>query len=287
MPDNTELAIKDAEARSAITAIEQAIAGGTHFIGISTTAIADGDDLKVLTVTGKGDIAIADQKDGDIFFYQKDGVNLEFIVANGKYYEFGSTGTLKALAFKDTASASYTPAGTITTTYTPEGSVAVNPITPAGTTKFNYQPEGTVVGSTTAAGTAKFNYQPEGTVSAPTISVTPSTTTLDYLSSATYATTTETLSFAVQTGVTVATGIASAASSAPTFTGTKVTDGAQVSFTGTEASITASFTGTKVTDGAQVSFTGTLVTPTASFAGTAAATNIASFSGTTATITVS
>ena len=47
---------------------------------------------------------------GDIAIYQE----LEFIWsgASGKWQEFGSTGSLKALAFKDTASATYTPAGT-------------------------------------------------------------------------------------------------------------------------------------------------------------------------------
>ena len=55
--------------------------------------------------------------------------------SDNKWHEFGSTGSLKALAFKDSASASYTPKGSVSA---PSVSVAVNtasvtPITGVGT----------------------------------------------------------------------------------------------------------------------------------------------------------
>lgn len=51
--------------------------------------------------------------------------SLEFVwsTSDNKWHEFGSTGSLKGLAFKDSASVSYTPAGSVSA---PTVSVAVN-----------------------------------------------------------------------------------------------------------------------------------------------------------------
>ena len=106
--------IKDAEARQSIEEIEGLIAGGMHYIGKSTTAIADGDATGPWTIDGVTYIASGTPaegqkllKNGDITIYG----DLEFIWS-GKWQELGSTGSLGALAFKDNASATYTPAGT-------------------------------------------------------------------------------------------------------------------------------------------------------------------------------
>lgn len=99
--------IQDAWAWGEIDDIKQAIAGGVVFGGVSTTAIADGDSLKELTVKDGAEtktVSIADQKDGQIYIYNNGTKNLEFIVSGSKYSEFGSTGELGALAFADTAS---------------------------------------------------------------------------------------------------------------------------------------------------------------------------------------
>ena len=109
--------IKDAEARADIEDIKSSITGGMHYLGKSTTAIADGDATGPWVIDGVTYIASGTPSSGqkllaagDIAIYQE----LEFIWsgASGKWQEFGSTGSLKALAFKDTASATYTPAGT-------------------------------------------------------------------------------------------------------------------------------------------------------------------------------
>ena len=106
--------LKDAEARASIEEIEGLIAGGMHYIGKSTTAIADGDATGPWTIDGVTYIASGTPaegqkllRNGDITIYG----DLEFIWS-GKWQELGSTGSLGALAFKDSASATYTPAGT-------------------------------------------------------------------------------------------------------------------------------------------------------------------------------
>lgn len=106
----TVYTIQDEWARAEITEIETVIKGGVHFRGVLTEdSITDGEALKVLTVKdgeGTKTIAIADQADGDLFIYPKNGTNLEFVVSNNAYSELGSTGTLKALAFADNAAGS-------------------------------------------------------------------------------------------------------------------------------------------------------------------------------------
>ena len=108
--------LKDAEARESIEDIYSKISGGLHYLGKSTTAIADGDATGPWVIDGVTYVAsgaTGEQKNlaaGDIAIYGE----LEFIWsgASGKWQEFGSTGSLGALAFKDSASATYTPAGT-------------------------------------------------------------------------------------------------------------------------------------------------------------------------------
>ena len=108
--------LKDAEARVSIEDIYSKISGGLHYLGKSTTPIDDGDATGPWVIDGvtyvvsnpaEGQKALAA---GDIAIYGES----EFIWsgASGKWQEFGSTGSLGALAFKDSASGDYTPAGT-------------------------------------------------------------------------------------------------------------------------------------------------------------------------------
>ena len=99
------LYIKDEQAWSDIEEIRGLIASGTHWIDATTTEISDGSTTNPIQVDGKSYTAVA----GDIVSYG----NMEYIFSkSGVWREFGSTGSLKALAFKDSASATYTPAGT-------------------------------------------------------------------------------------------------------------------------------------------------------------------------------
>lgn len=100
---------------------------------------------------------------------------------------------LKALAYKDSASATLTDYATGITgaTYTPAGSVAVtlSQTSTAMQSSGAFKPSGNVSGTTTAAGTVAIarddanGVAVSGTVSAPTITVTPSTTEVQHIES--------------------------------------------------------------------------------------------------------
>lgn len=158
LPSGVTYDIKDATARAAV-------AGGTSFLGITTTALTDGATTKTITIGGQSVSAV----NGGIAIYN----NKEFIYADSdeKWHEIGDTTNLGDLAYKDTASASYKPAGTVSQpTFTgSEKTVSVS---------------GTPTGSiSTGSGTA--NYTPAGSISIPTITVNPSTATKYVAASAT------------------------------------------------------------------------------------------------------
>lgn len=100
---------------------------------------------------------------------------------------------LKALAYKDSASATLTDyaTGINGADYTPAGSVAVtlNHTSTAMSAAGTFTPAGTVSGNVTAAGTVSIARDDEngtavsGTVSAPTITVTPATTQVQHIDS--------------------------------------------------------------------------------------------------------
>lgn len=115
--------IKDSVARAAMT-------NGTHFIGIlktdssvegAATSVVDGGAPNIIETSlgvytkgtaGENQIQLAA---GDILMVSSNGVNQnapkEFIWDGSKFQELGSTGSLQDLAFKSSASGSYTPAG--------------------------------------------------------------------------------------------------------------------------------------------------------------------------------
>ena len=123
MPDGNVLELKDKVAR-------EAVAGGTHFIGVTSSEIEDGSTTQVITIGGESVTAA----NGDIVV----SGNKEFIWADAdtSWHELGDVTNLGALALKDSASGSYTPAGTIDgsfsgtdISYTPEGTVTKPSIT--------------------------------------------------------------------------------------------------------------------------------------------------------------
>ena len=198
LPSGTTYSLKDAEARSQIAALT----GGDAvvFVGVSSTALTDGGN-ETPTVGGETKTPAT----GQLFFYGTQ----EFIYGDdSKWHALGSLDTLGDLAYKDSASGSYTPAGTVSQpTFT--GSSSTVTITATDNTSGNYQPKGTVsqptftgssttsTGTFTPSGSVSFTntnktatvskassgtatYTPEGSVSTPTISVATagSTTTI-------------------------------------------------------------------------------------------------------------
>lgn len=180
LPSGTTYNIKDAQARSDIETIQSSLTGGMHYIGVTTTAITDGATTNPISIGGNNVTA----KNGDLVMYG----DLEFVwsTSDNKWHEFGSTGSLKALAFKDTASASYKPAGTVSQpTFT--GSESSVTVTVENNTSGNYTPAGTVSkpSFTGASMTSTGSFTPEGTVSVTTKSTSNKTATVSAAASGT------------------------------------------------------------------------------------------------------
>lgn len=188
LPSGTTYDIKDAVAR-------QMISGGVSFI-ISTNASTtpqgitwnDSGTVVTGTLVASGDTAgkfylVPETTQGDHDIYA------EYVtVENGGTYSWEKVGTtdvdlsnLGDLAYKDSASGNYTPAGTVsqptftgtamtsTGTFTPDGTVSKPTFTgSAGSVAVTGTPAGTIT-----VGTGSANYTPGGTVSAPTVTVTP------------------------------------------------------------------------------------------------------------------
>ena len=191
LPDGTTRYIKDAEARAAI----DTISSYTKFLGVTTTDIdsktgativIDGQD-----VTAKaGDIVIKGAK--------------EYIFNGTSWAEFGDLDALSSLlgdlAYNNTASADYTPAGDVDVTLTSTPVQVIGSVTDEGTLPSYTSTNATVLGSVTSAGTL------------PTFEATPGTVLTGVSTAGTLPTYTST-STAVLTGV-------STAGTVPSFTST-------------------------------------------------------------------
>lgn len=190
LPSGSQYNFKDTQARADIEAVQSAIAGGVTFMGETSTALTDGATASSIVINTNTITAVK----GYLVVYQ----TKEFVYDGSKWIEMGDLSAFKALAYKDSATGNFTPAGSVSQpTFTgDENSVS---ITAADNTNGNYQPKGTVskpsftgtattstgkftpegsVGLTTTNKTATVSkttgeatYTPEGSVDAPTISV--------------------------------------------------------------------------------------------------------------------
>ena len=132
LPSGTTYDIKDAQARSA-----------KGWIGITTTQLSDGDTTNPIQINNVSVTAVA----GDIVGVS--GSDAEFIFNGTAWQEFGDLSDLKALAYKDTASGSFTPDGTIS-----KPNVTVTPTTASipNVTAVGSMPTYTVTGETLVIG---------------------------------------------------------------------------------------------------------------------------------------
>lgn len=203
LPSGTTYNIKDAVAREAIASLSDYVS----YAGVTTTPLTDGSTTTPIMINGESVAA----KTGMIVTYQ----NKEFVWNGSAWQEFGDLGALGALAYVDTASASYTPAGSVSltnsnktatvsaaasgdATYTPSGTITGGTFTGASMTSTgSYTPEGSVsltnsnvTATVSAAQSGTTTYTPGGSVGAPTISVATagSTTTIKNPTKATVAT---------------------------------------------------------------------------------------------------
>ena len=97
LPDGITYDIKDAWARDRLSGLS----GAMHFVGTSSTdPTSEGGPTVV-----KGDEVITNFAAGDVVVYTPSGkAECEYVFNGTSWQEFGSTGSLKALAFKDSAS---------------------------------------------------------------------------------------------------------------------------------------------------------------------------------------
>ena len=168
--------IKDAEARSRIASLESY----SEYLGVTTTALTDGATTNPVTINGTSVTA----KKGEIVNYG----SKEFIFNGTVWQEFGDMSALKALAFKDNASATYTPAGSVsfsntnktatvsaassgTTTYTPAGSVSLTAATVKEVDSVGTLPSATMPTVTYESGTETLVFN-AGTFSSGTLPTT-------------------------------------------------------------------------------------------------------------------
>lgn len=146
LPNGTIYDVRDSR-------VDDLISQVTRWVGVTTTEIYDGSTTSVIVIDGEDHNA----ENGDIASYH----NMEFIWNNTievpKWQEFGSTGSLKALAFKDSVAVSTQVPATLTTQFTgksatlsvsgtPEGSIStpVISISSAGETGIVKEPSFTV-----------------------------------------------------------------------------------------------------------------------------------------------
>lgn len=195
--------IKDATARDAIAALE----GGMQYLGITSTPLTNGATTNPITINNQSVTATT----GNVVIYE----NQEFIFDGTKWDEFGDLSTLGDLAYKDTASG----------TFTPEGSVTVTEVTGA-------------VATLTNAGTLP-------SVNPTVESITP-IASVGTLPSSSYDSATETLSISwgslptAGTAVSAVTNVGFSAGTLPTAGSATVITGVSASFSGTQGTVNVS-----------------------------------------------
>lgn len=274
LPTGTTYDIVDQGARDLIDQIQSY----TDYLGVTTTALTDGATTNPITIGGKSVTA----KKGNIANY---GAK-EFIWNGSAWQEFGDMSGLGALAYKDSATGSYKPEGSVSQpTFTGKSMTSTGKFTPAGDVTVSAKSTSNKTATVAPALSGEVTYTPGGTVGTPTITVTPNTAkikgmaTQGSLPSFTATVTDEVLSLGWDAGAlptqsseqTFVTGIESATSTQPSFTGTGVrlvTGNIPV-----PSAYTASFTGTEGDVSVTGTTDGTVGTPT--------------FTGTSKTVTVS
>lgn len=107
LPSGTTYDLRDSR-------VDSLVSQATKWLGVTTTAISDGSTINVIDIGGES----VTVENGNIVSYN----NMEFIwngtITTPCWQEFGSSGSLKALAFKDGVAVSTQVPATFTTTGT-------------------------------------------------------------------------------------------------------------------------------------------------------------------------
>lgn len=163
LPSGNIYDIVDAGARQLIEALENYSA----YLGVTTTPLTDGSTTNPITIGGQSVTA----KHGEIANYGSGEFIWNGNISPAQWQEFGDLSALGDLAFKDTASGSFTPAGSVSQpTFTGDSNTCS--VTVANNSSGNYTPAGTVSQPTFSGTKVKIGatVKPTGTVSQPTFS---------------------------------------------------------------------------------------------------------------------
>ena len=117
---NVSYDIKDAYARQRLEALGAAV----YWMGVTTTALTDGATTNPITINSE---SVSAEVGG---MAQYDGV--EFVWNGSAWQEMGH-GNFGSLAFKSSATGSFTPAGSVSVTQGSDTTTTVNSITAVGT----------------------------------------------------------------------------------------------------------------------------------------------------------
>lgn len=134
LPSGGVYNFSDISARSDIETLKQNLANSQAYLGVTTTALSDGLTTAAITIkVGDTETKQVTPKNGQYASYN----NVMFGWNGTQWDQWGSAGAIKALAYKDSASGSTTPSGSVsqpsftgtettsTGSFTPSGSVAV------------------------------------------------------------------------------------------------------------------------------------------------------------------
>lgn len=296
LPSGNQYQLKDLTARELIAELQR----NAVFLGVTTTQLTEGETDPDITIDGE--TVTARTGDWTITSDEKK----EFIYNGTFWQEFGDMSDLGSLAYKDTASGTYTPQGTISRpTLTGTQATITVTGTPAGT--INEQSFTGDEATVNVSGTAQaqvftgspVDYTPAGTNSGGDVTLSKtniqSITSVGTLPSAvmpTFTVSEETLiigasswdagTLPTREQVSVAVDVDTITQ--PTFSGTA----AQITAEGTNAASTVSASGTTTPTGTieQAAFTGSELSSSGSYT-PAGEISIPLFTGTEATITVS
>lgn len=139
---DTEFTLKDAEARQMIEDLGNAL----YWMGVTTTQISDGDTTNPITIGGESKTA---EVGGIAQYINSDSQPLEFAWNGTSWQQFGYS-NLGALAFKSSATGSFTPAGSVSITPGTDSTASVTGISSVGTLPEAY--------FTVSGETATFNF---------------------------------------------------------------------------------------------------------------------------------
>ena len=160
LPSGNTYELKDKYARDLIVQL----LNFNHYLGVTTTPLTEGDTTNPVTISGESVTAVA----GDVVTLSSDSSEMIFN-SLGKWQKFGTLAGLGLLAYKNSASGSYTPQGTISDVAL--GTKSVNSMTSAGS-----MPTYTVQNETLTIGAGSVPIAESVTVGSGTVTTQPAFT---------------------------------------------------------------------------------------------------------------